>query len=183
MDMSAELTGEVLDSMLKLVSLNRSFDPREIRTVFTVLDVSPRVHWHHVIQACDLAVMFDAFELSHTHSPNSPGAVRAILSNLLVTELPGEIPGMSVVDSPWLSPFSATDPDTSRDTPRKRPHHFSTIAQLETTCHPQKFTRMQDQVILHRPGTLGSQITPTIPYPPAGFQHEHEGLGAQCHGR
>jgi hypothetical protein len=122
---------DVIDAGLKLTAMNLAFDSRGIRSVFSVLDVSPRVCWFHVLQALELDVMFGDTSALSTQSGCPPVAVRAILVGLLCERLPERIPGVSVVDSPWLRwPAPVCSPaDRICEMIPRRP--FSTVSQVE----------------------------------------------------
>ena len=93
---------DVIDAGLRLTAMNLAYDGRGIRSVFSVLDVSPRVCWFHVLQALELDVMFGDTAALSIQSGTPPEVVKAILVGMLCERLPDRIPGVSVVDSPWL---------------------------------------------------------------------------------
>ena len=133
----------VLHLVDKLLTLNRAFDRVRHRSLFSLLDVSPRVNWYHVVEALDLSVMFHDDKAVEGQSGSPPCEIRVLLENLL----------QSIVDSPWLLPST----DVGCTAARKRP--FSSVTRLENTVINYRLTPF-DPVL-----DATVQISPTIPYP------------------
>ncbi len=91
-----------------------------------------------------------------------PGAVRAILVNLLPCEVPSRVPGLSIIDSPWLAPFKFVHEQLPV------PRHFSAVAQLETSTLNYEGIEHNPWVCRrHGARNSTSPISPTVHYSPA----------------
>jgi hypothetical protein len=161
LERSDEMSGDVITSIVELTLLNRGFDRYGTRALFSILDVTPLVNWVHVLKAHDLDVMFYCPDMGCARTQVPPGAVRAILENLICEPVPERIPGLSIVDSPWLDPFLIDGPGTSKDEPSKRPRQFSSVALLENSRKVLMRTDLRQPV-------QASQVSPTIHYSPGG---------------
>ncbi len=170
LERSDEMSGDVITSIVELTSLNRGFDRYGTRALFSMLDVTPLVNWVHVLKAHDLDVMFYCPDMGCARTQVPPGAVRAILENLICEPVPERIPGLSIVDSPWLDPFSNDGPGSSRYDPSKRPRQFSSVALLENSRKVLMRTDLRQSV-------QASQVSPTIHYSPGGRRAPISELG------